>query len=349
MDRLFNKKNFIILSAFTFVVLFFYFTTLSSHTSETIVLTKSDQTTEQTTFIPEKKTLLVFGDVMLDRYVRKYINTSGTDALFEHIQDDIDTANATMFNLEGPITKFASVVSKENLQFTFATHTAFDLSEIGIDIVSLANNHTHNFGREGLQQTRRYLSDVNLTYFGDPYNDTEHTVTRYSLGATTISLVGYHQFENPDLTKILEIIKTEKTIGNFVIFFPHWGNEYEKNASTNQKIKAKDVIDAGVDIVIGAHPHIIQNAEVYKGKPVFYSLGNFIFDQWFSEDVKYGLGLLLTFSENTLESIELKPFYRERYHPKWLPEEKRVAWCKSYIQGTLFKSDQNNPCLLTLQ
>ncbi len=348
MDRLFNKKTFVIPGILTFVVFFFYFTLLFSHTSETLVLTKPDRTTEQAVFIPEKETLLVFGDVMLDRYVRSYINASGTAALFEHIQSDINTADATMFNLEGPVTKFASVVSKENLQFTFATHTIFDLSEIGIDIVSLANNHTHNFGREGLRQTRGYLSDANLTYFGDPYNDVEYTVTRYILGVTTISLVGYHEFENPDLTKILDIIKTEKNIGNFVIFFPHWGNEYEKEASVNQKKKAREVINAGADIIIGAHPHVIQNTEIYNGGPIFYSLGNFIFDQWFSEDVKYGLGLLLTFSNNTLESIELKPFYRERYHPKWLLEENRITWCKSYIQGTLFKSDQNNPCLLTL-
>lgn len=297
----------------------------------------------------KKTTLLVFGDVMLDRYIRSYIAASTTAALFEYVQSDITNADATMLNLEGPVTKFASVVSKENLQFTFATHTASDLSNIGIDIVSLANNHTHNFGREGLRQTREYLRNANIAFFGDPYNETAQAVTRYTLGSTNISFVGYHQFENPALNDILSIIKTEKEAGNFVIFFPHWGNEYEKVASANQKLKAEEVINAGADIVIGAHPHVIQNAQIYKGKPVFYSLGNFIFDQWFSEDVKYGLGLSLAFSGNRIESIELKPFYRARYHPKWLIDEERATWCQSYTKGTLFKSDQNNVCLLLLQ
>ena len=348
MAKLLNRSFLILLSTLAFLVLFFYCSVLYSHTSETIVLAKPEETTQQAVFIPEKKTLLVFGDVMLDRYVRNYINASGTAALFQYVKNDIKAANATMFNLEGPVTEFASVVSKENLQFTFATHTASDLADIGIDIVSLANNHTNNFGREGLRQTKEYLHNANIIHFGDPYNEVENTVTKYTLGTTTISLVGYHQFENPDLTKILNTIKAEKESGNFVIFFPHWGNEYEKYASVSQKTKAEEVINAGADIIIGAHPHVIQNTEIYGGKPIFYSLGNFIFDQWFSEDVKYGLGLLLTFSGNTLESIELKPFYRARYHPKWLLEENRITWCKSYIQGTLFKPDQNNPCLLTL-
>ena len=339
-----KQVSFVLLGLCSVVVLGALF--LLEYTSEKIEL--NPKVSHQVVDGVKKTTLLVFGDVMLDRYVRSYIAASSTAALFEYVQSDITNADATMLNLEGPITKFASVVSKENLQFTFATHTASDLSKVGIDIVSLANNHTHNFGREGLRQTRQFLSEANITFFGDPYNETANAVTRYSLGSTKISFVGYHQFENPTIKDILAIIKAEKTAGNFVVFFPHWGNEYEKEASSSQKLKAEEVIDAGADIVIGAHPHVIQKAEIYNGKPVFYSLGNFIFDQWFSEDVKYGLGLLLTFSGNTIESIELKPFYRARYHPRWLMDEERTNWCKLYIQGTLFTLDQYNPCLLRL-
>lgn len=348
MDKLFSKTNLIILSFFTFVSLFFYFSSFHSFTSETLVLTKTEQISEQINSIPDKKTVLVFGDVMLDRYVRNYIAASSTAALFEHVQNDITNTDVTMFNLEGPITGFASVVSKENLQFTFATHTAFDLSKIGIDIVSLANNHTHNFGKEGLRQTREYLSAAGITFFGDPYNQKSNIVTKYKLDDITISLVGYHQFENPDITNVLQAIQEEKAQGNFIIFFPHWGNEYEKKASDIQKEIARKVVQAGADIVIGAHPHVIQNVETHDSKPIFYSLGNFVFDQWFSEDVKYGLALLLTFSERNIESIELKPFYRARYHPKWLIGEERTNWCTLYTQGTLFTYKQENPCLLTL-
>lgn len=349
MGNLFSKTNLIILSIFTFVLLFYCFLNSHSFTSETLILTKPEQISEQINFIPEKKTLLVFGDVMLDRYVRNYIAASGTAALFEYVQNDITDTDATMLNLEGPITRFASVVSKENLQFTFATHTASDLSKIGIDIVSLANNHTHNFGKEGLHQTKEYLGAAGITFFGDPYNNNLNLVTRYKLGDITISLVGYHQFENPDVTNILQVIQEEKAQGNFIIFFPHWGNEYEKNANDLQKEIAHKVVQAGADIVIGAHPHVIQNVEIYNSKPVFYSLGNFIFDQWFFEDVKYGLALLLRFSEGNIESIELKPLYRARYHPKWLTGEERINWCTLYTQGISLTHNQENPCLLILK
>lgn len=297
--------------------------------------------------ILEKRTLLVFGDVMLDRYIRKYITASGTQALFKYVQEDINKADATLINLEGPITDYLSIVSKDNLQFTFAAHTAQDLADIGIDVVSLANNHTHNFGKEGLRQTREYLHKAGITYFGDPYNNSEKLFTRYLIGSTTISFVGFHQFENPELADILSAIAIEKSLGNYVIFFPHWGTEYEKQANIYQEKVTQKVFEAGADIVIGAHPHVIQNIDINQKKLVFYSLGNFIFDQWFSEDVKYGLALLLTFTENKVESVELKPFYRNRYQPQWLIDEERIVWCESYTKN-IVSPEQNNPCLLML-
>lgn len=338
----------IVLSFFTVLVSGFY-----KNNSEVIqdqkLIVLEEKVIDEVKTPPKKSTVLVFGDVMLDRYIRNYINTSSTAALFQYVQDDITRADATVVNLEGPITDYESVVSIENLQFTFAAHTARDLARIGVDIVSLANNHTNNFGKKGLEQTRRYLDDAGIVYFGDPYNKTTDHVMRHEVGSTTISFVGYHQFENPELENTLDVIRKEKEAGNFVIFFPHWGNEYEKEAAVSQITKAEKVIDAGADIVIGAHPHVIQNAEMVKDKPVFYSLGNFIFDQWFSEDVKYGLALLLTLSENNLESIELKPFYRLRYEPKWLIDEVRTNWCKKYIDGSLFQTDQNDLCIIRLR
>lgn len=334
----------------TFAVfgIFDYTESLETASLPTLLSVPADIVEEVPKVLP-KTTLLVFGDVMLDRYIRRYIIASTTASLFEYVQDDINKADAVLVNLEGPITDYASVVSKDNLQFTFAPHIAYDLANIGIDIVSLANNHTNNFGKKGLQQTRSYLDEAGIMYFGDPANDSTRLVTRYTVGNTNISFVGYHQFENPDMEKIFQTIRREKADGRFVVFFPHWGIEYDKEASNNQKLKAEGVLDAGADIVIGAHPHVIQNANMVKNKPVFYSLGNFIFDQWFTEDVKYGLALLLTFNENSLESLELKPFYRDRYQPKWLHDEIRQTWCREYVANFSFKVDQNGSCILKLE
>ncbi len=297
--------------------------------------------------IPKKTTILVFGDVMLDRSVRKYIDEHGTAALFKYVQKDVDAADITLINLEGPITTYESVVSKENLQFTFATHTALDLSVVGVDIVSLANNHTNNFGLSGLKQTRGYLDNAKISYFGDPSNTESQLAYLLKKEKLTVSFVGYHQFENPEFTPIQNKIKEEKQKGNFVVLYPHWGIEYEKKAGAKERDLAQSAVIAGADMVIGAHPHVVQDMDAYEGKPIFYSLGNFIFDQWFTPDVQEGLALLLTFSDNTLVSIELKPFIRERYQPKWLEGDERGAWCNVYTKEVSFQKDSENTCMLS--
>lgn len=292
-------------------------------------------------------TLLVFGDVMLDRYIRTYIDTHSTQKLFEFVQKDITDADITLINLEGPITKNASVVTRDNLQFTFATKTAKDLYDIGIDVVSLANNHTHNFGKKGIEETISNLNNAQITYFGSPYNEVASLSKEYTSKNLKVSFVGYHQFENPDFEVVTRSIQNEKNKGNFVIFYPHWGNEYELVASSFQKNTAQQALDAGADIVLGAHPHVIQNLEIQDQKYIFYSLGNFIFDQWFSKDVQNGLALLLTFKDTSLVSIELKPFFRERYQPKWLENEEKTEWCQTYTKTIVnIKVKPENPCIL---
>ncbi len=298
---------------------------------------------------PERTTILVFGDVMLDRSVRKYINEHGTAALFEYVQKDIDAAHITLINLEGPITTYESVVSKENLQFTFATHTALDLSTVGIDIVSLANNHTNNFGLSGLQQTRVNLDNSQISYFGDPSNLESRLALNLKKEKLSISFIGYNQFENPKFTSIQDKIREEKQKGNFVILYPHWGIEYEKKAGGKEREIAQSAIIAGADMVIGAHPHVVQDMEMYNGKPIFYSLGNFIFDQWFTSDVQEGLALLVTLSDDTLVSIELKPFIRERYQPHWLEGEERIHWCNTYTEGGSLQKENGDPCVLSVK
>ena len=97
---------------------------------------------------------------------------------------------------------------------------------------------------------------------------------------------------------------------DFVIVMPHWGTEYKTTSTENQKYLAYRWIDAGADMVIGGHPHVIEESEIYKDKYIYYSLGNYIFDQWFEEDVKNGLAVNFKFTkevigEEVLKNIEL--------------------------------------------
>lgn len=295
----------------------------------------------------QKVSVLVFGDVMFDRAVRTYIENNSTYALFKNVVEDIDNADITVINLEGPITDNPSVVTKENLQFTFAKHTAEDLFLVGIDAVSLANNHTSNFGREGLIQTRNNLADAKVGFFGDPANAKNYLVKSFSTSGLKISFVGYNQFENPNIDEVKKTIQGEKEKGHFVVFFPHWGEEYDTVANEKEAAIAKEVINVGSDIIIGAHPHVVQNMDTYNDTPIFYSLGNFIFDQWFSRDVQNGLALQLNFYNGTLVTIELKPFFRERYQPVWLQGEEKRKWCQEYNQSD-FDIVDGDSCLLNV-
>lgn len=87
---------------------------------------------------------------------------------------------------------------------------------------------------------------------------------------------------------------------------PHWGEEYSTKPNELQKKLAHSFIDAGADMVIGAHPHVVQTNEIYKGKHIYYSLGNYIFDQWFRPEVKKGLGVEVSFSKKGKEGEVVK-------------------------------------------
>ncbi len=300
--------------------------------------------------IPEKKDvmdILIFGDVMLDRAVREYIHQNTTQSLFKNVSSEIDKADITLINLEGPITKNHSVVTKTNFQFTFATHTAQDLSDIGIDVVSLSNNHAHNFGRQGLLETKEYLTNAGVAFFGDPYNKAGTTYT-HTKGKTNVSFIGFHQFEAYDISVLLEEIRELKKQNHFIVFYPHWGEEYKLKANATQEGIAKEVLAAGVDIVIGAHPHVIQNVSLLQNKLAFYSLGNFIFDQWFSKDVQYGLALKLSLENNVLNKVELKPFFRERFEPVFLSGEEKDTWCEAYLKVSLMAPNTQSPCIIEM-
>jgi len=106
-----------------------------------------------------------------------------------------------------------------------------------------------------------------------------------------LSMVGL----KPDIEKVKEAINFLKDKTDWVIVNIHWGEEYDLNFNKIQKEIAYQLIDDGADVIIGHHPHVVQEVEVYKGRPIFYSLGNFIFDQMWSEETKKGAVVELTF------------------------------------------------------
>ncbi len=243
--------------------------------------------------------LVVVGDIMLDRNVSNIINRKGFEYFFKGVQELISSADIAIGNLEGPFTSYpsrtTSLQSKE-LVFTFDPHLAPKLATLGFDAFGLGNNHTLNFGYEGLSMTRSYLNQAGILYYGDPSNK-EEVSTIISRNGIRIALIGFHEFSYMNFENVYQEIERMRPFADIVIVTPHWGVEYKTEPTDRMVEWAHAFIDRGADAVIGAHPHIIALSEEYKGKKIYYSLGNFAFDQYFSEATMKGLALKLTITK----------------------------------------------------
>lgn len=259
--------------------------------------------------------ILSFGDMMLDRYVRRFIDNKGVNALFANITPLLKDKDMVVANLEGSITNFTpKPLDPDNVSFTFDPQIVPELKKLGFTHFSLANNHSLDFGAEGVRQTKELLDKENLKYFGDYKNQASLSYIE-SIGNFKVALIGYHELFDPDTTSVINEIKNIRDKTDFIIVYPHWGIEYQTQFSKGQQIKAYQFIDAGADTVIGAHPHVIQPIEIYQNKPIFYSLGNFIFDQTFSKNTQQGLAVNIKLENKninyeiiTLESKNLIPY-----------------------------------------
>ena len=266
--------------------------------------------------LPNKVSFTIGGDMMLGRkvaydYLHKGLPTV-LDQLGLSVFADVDAA---IVNLEGPIsaTPVPFDIRPNNLVFNFPPETISALQYLGVNAVSLANNHTANQGRKGIETTLALLKAANIQAIGGPSSSYVEKIGTFRGQGLTLYVIGVHLLaETPDITPLIRQLKQDPK--SRILVFPHWGAEYITHHGTSQERLARAWIDAGADIVIGGHPHVVQDAEVYKGKPIFYSLGNLLFDQAFSPEVQRGLIITGTFMENGL-MIKAMPTQSTKYKP----------------------------------
>ena len=192
----------------------------------------------------------------------------------------------------------------------------------GFDWVSMGNNHVGDFGPKGVLQAMGYLDSHGLLHGGAGATPAAaHKPTIITVGNVKVALLSYDTVANvynatatkagsARMTKAwlkVDIAAARQAGADVVIVWPHWGVEYTTGPSTLQVTLAHAAIDAGADLVIGNHPHWAQAMEVYKGKPIWYALGNFTFDQTWSEPTMEGITLELTFSGKTLVQARMRP------------------------------------------
>ncbi|QQS61287.1 MAG: CapA family protein [Candidatus Moraniibacteriota bacterium] len=272
-----------------------------------------DQVFQEEKELSKKASVLFVGDVMLDRYIRTVAKKNGYDFLLQDSQNILQKSDAVVMNLEGPITENPSrseksaIGSRDNYYFTFDPMSVSFLLKYNMRIAHLGNNHIGNFGNEGIRSTQNYLEKNSLDYFGALDEIAGKTTFRKNIQGVMLSFVSYNQFSSFSLQETLFHIREERKQSDFVIVYTHWGEEYKTISNQKQKEFAHAFIDEGADLIIGSHPHVIQEKEVYKGKTIYYSLGNFIFDQYFDTSVKKGLVVNVMFDKEK-KSIEIKEF-----------------------------------------
>jgi poly-gamma-glutamate synthesis protein (capsule biosynthesis protein) len=252
-------------------------------------------------------TVLFVGDMMFDRFIRTKAEKLGYDEILADVAPLLQTYSLVVGNLEGPVTTFQSTSRGTtagmpgNMRFTFDRASVQALKKVGVGAVTIGNNHIRDFGIEGLVQTRIFLGEAGIQYVGDP--DDPAAALVLPIPNVTVSLISYNQFLGQTVTSVVESVRRADAASDIVIVYAHWGDEYADEPSPAQQKAAYQFVDAGADLVIGAHPHVVQEWELYKSRRIYYSLGNFVFDQYFSPETKEGRMLSLSIHPDTKEMV----------------------------------------------
>lgn len=291
---------------------------------------------------PPSVSFIIGGDMMFGRMIAHTFLAKGLEKSLEKLGDRVFWGtDASMINLEGPISKtpVPDDIRVDNLTFNFPPQTIKALQSINVKAASLANNHSANAGSKGLADTRELLTAAGIQPFGGSGADGIDKVVSFVGQDLTLDVIGVHLLASqPNLAPLIKKLKTDPT--HRVLVFPHWGAEYAAKHAPSQEALAHAWIDAGADLVIGTHPHVIQDAEVYKNRPIFYSLGNLLFDQTFSTETQQGL---LIAGEATNKDIRLfaLPIEIKSYQPQLMRGSGKAAILdtlyapiKQYLQTT---------------
>ena len=230
---------------------------------------------------PVSFTVSVIGDCTLgtdenfdyDTSLNAYYESYGSEYFFRNVKDIFSADDLTIANFEGTLTDSEE---REEKQFAFKAPAEFSsiLSDGAVEAVTLANNHSHDYGEQGFADTLAALDQEGITHFG--YDETAVIeVKGIKVGLVGIYELKDHLERTEQLKQNIAKVKEQGAVITIVIF--HWGNEKEEIPDSNQTTLGRLAIDEGADLVCGHHPHVLQGIETYKGKNIVYSLGNFCF------------------------------------------------------------------------
>ena len=272
---------------------------------------------------PDEITISFVGDIMLSRGVQRYLEEFGYDYPYEDVRDLFLQDDLTVGNLECPITDYENAANKaKRFLFKADAENASALKRVGFDCLNLANNHTRDYTSPGLLDTMTHLEANGLDYVGASENAASKKPYIFEKNGIRVGLLAYSAlppegyFFNADKPTVqyistLDFSGLEEDIASvdcdFLIVYFHWGIEFQRYKSEMQELIAKKAVDLGADFVVGAHPHVLQEPEVYKGRYIYYSLGNFIFDKQIPPGTDETMILQITVGRDGLRDVREIP------------------------------------------
>jgi poly-gamma-glutamate capsule biosynthesis protein CapA/YwtB (metallophosphatase superfamily) len=273
--------------------------------------------------------IVLVGDMMFQYPLDEMVVHSGANP-FDYVRDYFNTFDITMGSLETNIAPW-SIGTAQNKPFTFrAPVAAIDrLKNAGFEIVTVANNHTMDYGSEAFSVQLDLLRQAGILTTGGGNTVSEAFAPRYiETKGTKIAFIAVNgietEFQNVtpnragtayfDEGLLRQSLWEARQNADVVIVYAHWGMEHQYEPTQFQRSWGRFFIDNGADLVLGSHPHIRQGSEIYNGKPIFYSLGNFVYTgMGWKEDSTYGSMLEVVINNKQLSSTQLRTI-KMTYH-----------------------------------
>lgn len=312
---------------------------------------------------PERVTLTFAGDILFDANyaVMARVAQNGGDianGIAPDLIREMKSADIMMLNNEFPYSDRGEPLEDKQFTFRAKTSAVSYLNDLGVDIVSLANNHAYDYGENAFLDTMTTLEEAGIVYVGAGRNLNEaRKPVYYIINNVKIAIVSATQIErldNPDTKgatdsspgvfrcwngdNLLETVRDARDNSDFVIVYLHWGTENVDVIDWAQEKQAAEVAEAGADLIIGDHPHCLQQISVVKGVPVIYSLGNFWFN---SKTLDTGM-IKVTLDENGLQSYRFIPCQQSGSRTELLQGEEKqrvIGYMQSISDGVHIDGD----------
>ena len=271
------------------------------------------------------------------------------DCIDPQLIQEMQQADLTCVNLEFCLSDRGEPMAGKKYTFRAKPERAEILKELGVDLANLANNHIYDYGTDAFLDTLSILDENGIAHAGAGANAAEAEEPFYTeIEGHTVAVVSATRAEKYiltpeageetpgvfrcyDMTNVLQKVREAKERADIVIAYIHWGTEYSENLETAQTEGARALVDAGADVVLGAHPHCLQGMEFYEGKPILYSLGNY----WFNEKTLDTVLVKLHFYGNDEEQhteVQLLPARQEQHVTRLLTDEQEISDWRSHME-----------------